>query len=206
MEPFIDSLESLDFDKSVEGLYDPTDVEGGDSTLSAVSSPGSVTNIEQRSLAIPSTTPSNQDLHRGIELQIRIESATQHIYALRELIAERSFQYSHVIRPAPRKGVRTRARSTLSKLSHSVSFHCIAYRRCRAAMERLGATPDILNQYQLIQAEDIKTSTALLDPNKPGSTTLRLSWIWQLDSLEPHSSVGALQECALLPFNAAIVQ
>ena len=35
-----------------------------------------------------------------------------------------------------------------------------------------------MNQYRILTKEDLKSSMAILDPNKPGSTTLKLSWIW----------------------------
>ena len=36
----------------------------------------------------------------------------------------------------------------------------------------------LLGQYQVLTRQDLKSSTAILDPNQPGSTSLNLSWIW----------------------------
>ena len=46
-------------------------------------------------------------------------------------------------------------------------------------MESLGAGPAILQQYRKLTTDDVKASTAIVNPNEPGSTQLKLSWIWQ---------------------------
>lgn len=181
VEPFTEGSDSSGFDDVEVESFQPM--------------PALKTGIEWRPLALPSTCPLNSDQCHEVELQIHMESASQHIAALRELIAERSFQYMHVICVAPWKGIMTCAHESLAKLNHTVAFHCSAYRRCQVAMERLHATSELLEKYQIIRPEDIKTSTALLDHNKPGSTSLRLSWIWQVDSFDSNASASALREC-----------
>jgi hypothetical protein len=114
------------------------------------------------------------------------------------MIAEKSFQYSNVIRVAPRKSIRTRARMALVELDRRISFHCRAYKRCRAAMIRLGANADILSRFQNLEKEHIKSSTAVVDPNIPGSSTLKLSWIWQSGFNTDLGSTQAVQECMCL--------
>ncbi len=42
----------------------------------------------------------------------------------------------------------------------------------------LQADEDTLSAYQVLQKDDVKCSTAVLQPNKAGSTKLKLSWIW----------------------------
>jgi hypothetical protein len=150
---------------------------------------------ETRPLAMPSTLKAPHPPHCAMELTVRTRQALRHLNALRGAIADKSFQYSHVIRVAPRKSVRTRARSAISKLNNLISFHCRAYSKCRAAMVRLGADACTLSRFRVLSKQDVKCSTALLDPNTSGSSTLRLSWIWQTgvaaDQRRPH----ALQEC-----------
>jgi len=44
----------------------------------------------------------------------------------------------------------------------------------------LGADSSLMQErFKELKKEDIKTSTAILDPNTPGSTQVQLSWIWQ---------------------------
>src|SRR5271156_7019067 len=99
---------------------------------------------------MPSTWGSGDNMYRQVELQLRLKQADKCLQALRDSIADKSFQYSHVIRVAPRKSVRTRARATIAKLNHVIAYQCRVYARCRAAMVILGADATTLNKYQIL--------------------------------------------------------
>jgi hypothetical protein len=43
----------------------------------------------------------------------------------------------------------------------------------------LGAEPSIISRFQPLNLIDVVRSSAVLDPNEPGSTSIKLSWIWQ---------------------------
>ena len=47
-------------------------------------------------------------------------------------------------------------------------------------MDTLGASPEILLQYQVLTKSDIVASTAVADPNAPGQRNKALSWIWRM--------------------------
>jgi hypothetical protein len=133
--------------------------------------------VENQTLHIP----SNQNVtprHDDVELALRKNQARSHLHQLRELIAEKSFQYSDVLRKAPRKGVRTCARGTLKGINTQISFHCQVYSHCRTRLIQLGADELTLQALRELKQEDVKASTAVLKPNTPGSTALKLSWIW----------------------------
>ena len=53
------------------------------------------------------------------------------------------------------------------------------YPRCWSCLVLLGANQSTQNWLKVLKREDVKASTAVLNSNEPGSTTLRLSWIWQ---------------------------
>jgi hypothetical protein len=134
--------------------------------------------VEEQVLCLPSNrnvTPCNED----IELTFRKNQANAHLHQLRELIAEKSFQYSDVIRNAPRKGVKTRARGTIKGINTQISLHCQVYSHCRSRLIDLHADASTLQQFRELRKDDIKASTAVLNPNVAGSTSLHLSWIWQ---------------------------
>lgn len=150
---------------------------------------------ERRRLSIPSTWVAQDNPYRMVELDLRLKQATKTLQALRDAIADKSFQYSHVIRVAPRKGVRTRARAAIAKLNHDIIYLCRVYGRCRAAMVQVGADDGTLQKYQILLKEDVRSSTALLNPNTPGSTRLQLSWIWRRGSAGNDTSPEALREC-----------
>jgi len=153
---------------------------------------------ETRRLSIPSRSGSTNDDHRQVELEIRIQQASKTLQVLRDSIADKSFQYSHVIRVAPKKGVNTRARATIAKLTHKIDYYCRVYGRCRAAMVRLGADNNTLDRYQILLKEHVKSSTAMVNPNEAGSTRLQLSWIWKTPGSGNTVTPEGLRECEFL--------
>jgi hypothetical protein len=134
--------------------------------------------IEDHSVPLPSNGNITQT-HCQLELAHRILRAEFHLTRIRELIADKSFQYSHVIRVSPRKGVTTRARTSVKKLNAEIAGHCRMYTQCQATFIRLGADADIHGRLRPLSPDDVKASTAIINPNEPGSTRLKLSWIWQ---------------------------
>lgn len=141
--------------------------------------------IERQTIALPSN--GNVDvIFAHAELSRRQRQAKTELDCIRELISEKSFQYSHVIRDAPRKSVKTRAQAKIKGLNGQLMFHCRLYSRCRKRLEVLGADMEILETFRTLTKDDVKASTAVLNPNIPGSTTFRLSWIWQASHLARH--------------------
>jgi hypothetical protein len=134
---------------------------------------------EHTKIIFPSMCVSSDNPLRDAELRFQINCATQHLTNLREMIAEKSFHYSHVIRDAPNKGMRTRSRSIIKKINEKIALTCRLYARCRNEMIRLRVNEHILAKFQILHKEDVKASTAILNPNQIGSSSVRLSWIWQ---------------------------
>ena len=162
---------------------------------SATEQESDVVHPERRQLSIPSRWASADEKSRSVELCQRILQAARTLEHIRDLIADKSFQFSHVIRVAPNKGVRTRARHHIAKLNHRISYHCRVYSLCRTALDTLNAGDDILNKFRVLRREDLGSSSALINPNQPGSTKLRLSWIWQTPLNAGNPTSGALREC-----------
>jgi hypothetical protein len=126
--------------------------------------------------------PSNDNVepaYAQLEVTHRISHADHHLNRIRDLIAEKSFQYSHVLRVSPRKGVNTRSRAEVKKLNLQISVHCRLYTQCRARLIKLGADQATIIRFRVLTIDDVKASTAVVNPNEPGSTRLKLSWIWQ---------------------------
>ena len=169
--------------------------------------------VEKQTLHIP----SNQNVtprHDDIELTLRKNQARSHLHQLRELIAEKSFHYSDILRKAPRKGVRTRARGTVKGINTQISFHCQVYSHCRARLIHLGADDLTLQTFHELKKDDVKASTAVLTPNTRGSTALKLSWIWTdvrrhvlpaaPDAEFPASDAATILECMLCSVSPCI--
>ena len=187
-EPFAESFDNLDEEA---GEPDPS----GPDQLQDASEPNTIP-PERRPLHLPSSHNTAPDHPlRQAELTLRIEQATQYLSALRDAIAQKSFQYSQVMRSAPSKGARTRSRSAILQLSEKIAQCSRVYSRARAAMVRLGADDRTLNKFKLLLRADVKASTAILDPNISGSSSLRLSWIWETGAGIAGSSPDAMREC-----------
>jgi hypothetical protein len=155
-------------------------VPGGPNTEVAIDEPASTGPIQIEDQIIP--LPSNGNVgpeYAPLELSHRISQADHHLNRIRDLIAEKSFQFSHVIRVAPRKAVNTRSRAEVKKINLQISVHCRLYTQCRARLINLGAPPETTNRFQILTTADVMASTAVINPNEPGSTQLKLSWIWQ---------------------------
>ena len=136
-----------------------------------------------------------------IELGLRKQQAKAQLHQLRELISHKSFLYSDVIHKAPRKGVRTRTRGTIKGINTQISLHCQVYSHCRSRLIDLGADDETMNEFRDLKQEDVNASTAILTPNTPGSTSLKLSWIWHNVTRHILPAVDA----ELLPTDAATI-
>jgi hypothetical protein len=150
---------------------------------------------ERQLVAMPSNCLQDHPLY-AVELSLRKQQAERYLNALRDVIAEKSFHFVHVVRNAPKKSVRTRARALITKLNERISLYCRIYTRCRAALVRLSANQSVLDQFQTLQKGDVAASTAILDPNMPGASSLRVSWIWQTSIRGMYQqSPGSVREC-----------
>ena len=149
--------------------------------------------VEEQHLYLP---------HNGhladVEIHHRKNQASRLLHRLRELIVDKSFQYSHIIRAAPRKSVRTRARAVIQGLVNKIALHARMYNRCRSRLLVLGCDADTLSMFQQLKKDDLNASTAIVNPNVPGSTNVRLSWIWR----HAHARTGGVNVMAAVDPNA----
>ncbi|KAH9478281.1 hypothetical protein JR316_0008734 [Psilocybe cubensis] len=153
------------------------DWEDDEDVLAPGSAPPVYEAIDKQILCLPSNGTAD-NVYVPYELQARILQARSLLNQLRERIAERSFQYSDVIRHAPRKGVRTRGYTAAKELRDQISLHAQAYSHCRSCLVQLGADESTLREFRVLTKEDVRSSTAVINPNIVGSTKFRLSWIW----------------------------
>jgi hypothetical protein len=150
--------------------------------------------VENRPLPLPSYQHF-QDQNAAVEVHLRQKQAECILQQIRTTIADKSFQYSHVIHVAPRKSVTTRARGTITKLNTKITTYCRAYTRCHSALVRLNAGAGVLGRFRPLTRLDVKASSALINPNVPGASSLQLSWIWQTNSATPSALSRMLREC-----------
>ena len=121
---------------------------------------------------IPLPSNGNVDLcHRNLELTLQSSRAEQHLARIRDLIAEKNFQYLH-----PRKGTTTRSWASVKKLNTEIAQHSRLYARFRARLILLGGDH---SRFKVLTPDNVKASTAIINPNESGLTHLKLSWIWE---------------------------
>jgi len=124
---------------------------------------------------VPFPSNGNMDIrYRNHELTLWSFHAEHHLSRIRELIAEKSFQYSHVMCVSPCKGTTTRSHASVKKLNTEIVLHCRMYTRCQARLVILGGDQ---SHFKVLTPDDVKASTAIINPNESGSTRLKLSWI-----------------------------
>ncbi|KAF9553697.1 hypothetical protein CPC08DRAFT_727731 [Agrocybe pediades] len=141
--------------------------------------------IEKRLLCLPSNGNTGGKYNKE-ELELRIEQAEKHLNIVRELVADKSFQFSALIRTG-NHAVVTRSRAAIIKMNCQIGLHARTYNRIRCRLNMLEADRDTMSTFRFLEKKDVQSSTAILDFNHPGSSRgIHLSWIWQ----SPQSRFG----------------
>lgn len=191
-DPHAESFDNLD------GEVGDANTSGPDASIDASEQEPIGIPPEHRPLHLPSSRKTNPtDPFGQAELTLRIEQATRYLAAVRDAVAEKSFLYSHIMRSARSKGVRTRSQGVIDKVSDRIAHYSRVYSRARLAMVRLGADESTLTTFRLLVRDDVKASTAIRKPNIPGSSSLRLSWIWETEPKNTGSAPDTMRECKL---------
>jgi hypothetical protein len=84
---------------------------------------------EHRPLSLPSHNSTEDPPYSKVELSLRVKQASQYLSAIQEAVAEKSFQYSHVMRGTHSKAIWTRSRAVIRKASDRISHCCRVYNR-----------------------------------------------------------------------------
>jgi hypothetical protein len=149
--------------------------------------------VERQVLTLPSNGNVNEDV-ATLEIRDRVKQARRQITRLRDLIADISFQYSHVVRNAPRKSYRTAAQKRVRNLHNDLSYNARIYAECRSRLITLNCEESLLRMFRVLTRQDLKASTEILRPNEQGSSSVRLSWIWRTGRyflFRPHNASEA---------------
>ena len=116
-----------------------------------------------------------------MEMELRRGHANDCLGSIRRTIGQEAFEYKKVLRPAHDKIHQTRARSSIQNIHRGLVLQAQIYKRTREAMIKLGIESAVVEElYKPLTAEDIKTSSAVNNPNIAGSSKTKLSWIWTL--------------------------
>ena len=99
--------------------------------------------IECKVIALPSNGNLETDVS-DLEIKFRIRQANSEPNQLRDLIADISFQFSHVIRG---QIIRTRSQKRVKSTHNQLTLHTRIYTHCRNHLVALNCEESILHQY-----------------------------------------------------------
>lgn len=69
------------------------------------------------------------------------------------------------------------------------------YRVARRALETLNAPRSVLDQFQVLKRDHLKSQTAVIDPSARALQNTNLAWFWSMDISEDSDSAEWLAEC-----------
>ena len=136
----------------------PDDFDDLDENMPSKSQPSvtSSTGIpENRKILLPRACFNQGHSLQNVELNLRMCYAGHYLNTLQEIIADKSFHYSNVIRVAPNKGVWTRAQSVIVKINQLIALYCRMYSWCRSEMVHLDIDEGSLSKFQILRKEDV---------------------------------------------------
>jgi hypothetical protein len=129
------------------------------------------------------------------ELFLREGQANDALQAIRLAIGEKSFRFRKQLRTANSKVKKTRSWDLIKSASKQLQHHRLIYRQARQAMIQLGASSQLLKLYQELTDDDIRTSTAIEEPNARGQRNSELSWIWKMPGFTIDKEDSFTNEC-----------
>ncbi|KAF9471221.1 hypothetical protein BDN70DRAFT_820283 [Pholiota conissans] len=128
--------------------------------------------------------------YRKQELDYRIRRAEILLARIRQGIADKSFQYSHIIRAANTKTVKTRGHTASARITHNIVLLAKLYTTNRVRLIQLDVVPEVLSRFKKLGPGDVDASTAVVNPNQLGSKQIKLSWIWLVDAVDTSNPEG----------------
>lgn len=154
-------------------------------------------------LLLPSTFGRAQCKADGLEEYAELEIALRQgqcndqLHKCRIACGHKSFIYRSGIRHAQTYREKGRSHDELFGVDIKLAQHARCYRSARRALVDLDAPGPVLAKYRELQREDLKASTAIVDPNMRGQRSNKLPWIWTVQS-ETKEEKEAWEEESLL--------
>jgi hypothetical protein len=151
-------------------------------------------------ITMPSTiSPNIQDRTIAeaarLELQLRAGQCNDSLQGVRLALGKKAFLFRTKIRPKGAKTGKTRAWDAIHTTDQTLRLQAQTYRSAREALLSLPGSVELLNRYQVLQKEHLKTSTTMLDPTQSGWKHGSLPWFWYLDVASDSLSSDHMKEC-----------
>jgi hypothetical protein len=129
------------------------------------------------------------------EKELRIGECNDALEGIRLALGKKAFLFKTQIREKGPKTGKTRPWDALHATDDTLRHHAQLYRASRAALVTLGASPEVLSKYQVLDPKHLKTSTTLLDTSIHGQKHESLPWFWYLDIGADVQAGDQMKEC-----------
>lgn len=164
----------------------------------------SVHDTETKVIFLPSMIGLERCTKLGIqsliqkEIALRVGQANDSLEAIRLAIGEKSFRFRKQLRLAASKKKKTRSWDGIHIVGKRLQHYRLIYRQARHALSRLGLPQENLaNEFRQLTDDDLRTSTAVMEPNARGQRKKELSWIWQRTGMRISNQTTLVNECEL---------
>lgn len=160
--------------------FDSADVFGGIN----VELDGNEQQVEALALCLPSCFPQNE-MPRALrqladhERDLRRGQANDSLHKICILISRKSFIFRDKVRNARTQAWKTRAWADVRQIDKALQYQVAVYHATRAALLNLGMSDSDQRKYLIITPQDLKTTTAIAEPNARGQQHTSLSWVWR---------------------------
>ena len=131
----------------------------------------------------------------AVELELRIGEANDALQGVRTQIGFKSYIFRKQIRAWKGKKRRTRGYDNIERSNEELNIQRKLYSNALRALKNLGAGQEILNKYKEIKKDDLRTVTAIAEPNSRGQSQVKLAWFWSLDVAGDSDGNEYMEEC-----------
>ena len=131
----------------------------------------------------------------AVELQLRIGEVNDALQGIRTQIGYKSYIFRKQIRAYKGKKRRTRGYDNIQRSNEELNIQRNLYDNALKALKNLGAGQEILSKYKAIKKDDLRTVTAIAEPNASGQSRSTLAWFWSLDVAGDSDGNEYLEEC-----------
>ena len=148
---------------------------------------------------------SAKDLAKA-ELRLWEGQLNDSLHHIHISLGHKSYLYRNNVRPAHTQRLKTCAWTEVHAVESTVQHHARVYNRVQKSMQNLGADASLLDQYKVLECQDLKIDTAVIAPDMCGQKNKSLPWFWSMD-IRRDSDVGAwMNDCKCILFHVCAQQ
>ena len=153
-------------------------------------------------LGMPFNIGQETCVNRRLEVAVQAElllwegQMNDALQAVQLAIGKKAFVFRTNVRSAKSKKVKTQAYTLIQSIDTTLRYHAQLYRRARAAVEILaGPGTSLLDRFQPLEPEDLKTTTTFINPSVNGLKHKHLAWFWSMDVEADSVDDNVMREC-----------